>query len=419
MRIVVVGAGLMGVTSAWFLARDGHEVTVLDQADRVAAGASQANAGMLTPSMADPWNAPGVFMQMLQYLGKDDAPLLLRLKALPSLLTWGPSFVAHSRPARFHDNMARNLRLAMYSLSVMRELRATLDLVYDQRTAGTIKVFRGARALQEGIRRCEQLASLGLIMNTLDPKALIQLEPALSDVSTSIAGAIHFPEDESGDARQFTEAMSRHAQQAGVDFRFAQRVTGFERKASRVTAVVTQNGPLPADAVVIAAGSWSPLLLAKLGQSLPVRPVKGYSVTVPFAGWTHAPRLPVVDDALHAAITPLGNRLRVAGTAEITGYDTVLTPSRINNLFDLLLAVYPSFEPHLDRNQSTPWAGLRPVSVDGVPFIGKLGLENLYVNTGHGHLGWTLAAGSSHLLADLMLGRQPRLDPQAYRAKRR
>lgn len=418
MRVIVIGAGLLGVATAWFLAKDGHEVIVVDRADGAARGTSFGNAGMLTPSMADPWNSPGVLGQMLRYLGREDAPLLLRLKALPSLLGWGLSFLAQSTPQRYRDNMQRNLRLANYNLTVMRELRAALPLTYDQRTAGTLKVFRDSRALDEAVHRCEQLAELGLKMRKLNPQQLIEFEPALTDVRDALVGGIHFPDDESGDARQFTEALAQHAQAAGVTFRFGAAVTGFERKGGRVTGVNTDGEQLSADAVVIAAGSWSPLLLRTLGLKLAVRPVKGYSITVPIAGWKQPPQLPLVDDALHAAVTPLGRRLRVAGTAEFTGYDTTPTPARVENLFDLLLAMFPSFEPYLDRSQASPWAGLRPVSADGVPFIGQLGYDNLYVNTGHGHLGWTLAAGSGRMLADLIEKRTPQLDPVPYRAQR-
>lgn len=418
MRVVVIGSGLMGVSTAWFLAKDGLDVTVLERADSAAQGASFANAGMLTPSMADPWNAPGTLMQMLRWIGNEDAPLLLRPRALPSLLGWGLSFLANSRPQRYRDNMERNLRLALYSLTVMRELRAALPLSYDQRTVGTLKVFHTPRAMDEAVQCCTQLVPLGLQMRTLDARQLSLFEPALADVSASLAGGIHFPEDESGDARQFTEALARHAQAAGAIFRFGATVTGFERDGARVTAVSVGAERLPADAVVLAAGSWSPLLLRPLGLRLAVRPVKGYSVTLPLAGWKQPPALPIIDDALHAAVTPLGQCLRVAGTAEFAGYDTAPTPARIDNLFKLLLTIFPAFKAYLDETRAAPWAGLRPVSADGVPFIGQLGYDNLYVNTGHGHLGWTLAAGSARMLADLIQQRTPMLDPVPYRAQR-
>lgn len=418
MRVIVIGSGLMGVTTAWFLARDGLNVTVVDRAAEPAQGTSFANAGMLTPSMADPWNAPGVLRHILGWLGHEDAPLLLRLSALPSLFGWGLSFLAHSQPARFRDNMQRNLRLANYSMGVLRELRTSLNLEYDQRSAGTLKIFHNQRGLDAATERFGQLAPLGLRQRALSAAEVVALEPALADVGASLAGGIHFPDDESGDARMFTQALARHAQAAGAIFRFGCEVTGLERHGSRITAVLAQQEKIAADTVVMTAGSWSPLLMRRLGLRLALRPVKGYSVTLARGGWQHALGLPVIDDALHAAVTPLGERLRVAGTAEFAGYDIATTPARVENLFQMLLKIFPSFAPHLDRAQAAPWAGLRPVSADGVPFIGRLGYDNLYINTGHGHLGWTLAAGSSRLLADLIQQRQPALDPFPYRARR-
>ncbi|MCI0749996.1 MAG: D-amino acid dehydrogenase [Nevskiales bacterium] len=416
MRVIVIGSGLQGVTSAWFLARNGCQVTVLDREDGVAQGTSYANAGMLTPSMADPWNAPGVFRRLLHYLGREDAPLLLRPGALPSLLGWGISFLANARPEKFRANMTSNLQLALYSLKVLRELRAALGLSYDQKTAGTLKIFRDTRAFDEAAQRSEILAGLGLHVKALNPGELVAFEPALADVRDTLVGGLHCPDDESGDARLFTEALAGHARQAGVEFRFNTSVLSLDCTGNRVTDVAIYNEKLQADAVVVAAGSWSPQLLKPFGIHLPVCPVKGYSITVPAGMWPTLPQRPVIDDALHAAVTPLGQRLRIAGTAEFAGYDLRLSPARVENLFTLLLDVFPSFKPHLDRSQATPWAGLRPMTPTGVPLVGRLKIENLYVNTGHGHLGWTLAAGSASHLASLVHGERPPIDPTPYRA---
>ena len=418
VRVVVVGSGLQGVTTAWFLASQGCGVTVLEREAAVALGTSYANAGILTPSMADPWNAPGILGHLLGWLGREDAPFLLRLRALPSMLGWGLSFLAHARPRRYRENMDKNLRLALYSLAVMRELRASLGLRYDERTAGTIKVFREARAFDEAVARNVVLAELGLDVCSLTPDEVVRTEPALAPVRGQLVGGLHCPQDESGDARLFTELLALKAQAAGARFVFGATVTGFETAGDRIAAVATSAGRHAADAFVLAAGCWSPRLLAPLGLALRVRPVKGYSITLPIGAWSGAPRMPVIDDALHTAATPLGERLRVAGTAEIAGYDTALTPARIENLFGLLLGLFPSYAPHLDRAAASPWAGLRPVSADGVPLIGRSRYVNLFLNTGHGHLGWTLAAGSARLLADLLLGRPPEIDAGAYDARR-
>ena len=418
MRIVVVGSGLLGVSSAWFLARDGHEVTVIERASSVAQGTSFANAGMLTPSMADPWNAPGILWHLLRWLGREDAPFLLRPSALPSMIGWGLGFIANASPRRFARAMESNLRLASYSLATLRELRASLALCYDECAKGTIKVFRDARAFEHAIARNETLQQLGLTVRALGPREVASVEPALADVADRLVGGLHCPDDESGDARCYTELLAEKARAGGVRFVFDTEVTGFESEGAALAAALAGSQRYDADAFVVAAGCWSPLLLSRIGVSLPVRPVKGYSITVPFGAWPTPPCMPVIDDYMHIAATPLGQRLRVAGTAEIAGYDTRLTTGRIDNLFGMLLRLFPSFAPHLDRANAAPWAGLRPMSADGVPRIGRLRHENLYVNTGQGHLGWTMSAGSARLLADLIAGRKPHVDPAPYSPER-
>jgi D-amino-acid dehydrogenase len=418
MRVLVIGSGLLGVASAHFLSREGCDVTVVERLGGVAAGTSHANAGMLTPSMADPWNSPGIFWHLLQWLGREDAPFLLRPRALPSMLGWGLSFIAASSPARQRASMDANLRLAAYSLAQLRELRAAHQLAYDERTNGTIKVFRDRRAFDAAVARNRVLAELGLDVRAVDPAQAVALEPSLAPVREALVGGIYCPTDESGDARAFTQALADTARAGGVRFEFGVDITGFEHAGGRLNAALAGGRRFEAEQFVVAAGSWSPQLLSQLGIALPVRPVKGYSITVPTAHWGGAPQMPVIDDALHAAATPLGARLRVAGTAEIAGYDATVTPARIENLFNLLLGLFPTYPQPLDRAKAEPWAGLRPVSPDGVPRIGQLGYDNLFVNTGHGHLGWTLAAGSGALLAQLVCGRPTEIAAGPYRPDR-
>lgn len=418
MRVVIVGAGLAGVTSAYFLARAGADVTVLDQEGDVAGGASYANGGMLTPSMADPWNTPGIHWQILKSLMGRPSPILLRPRAVPSALRWGLAFLRHSTARRYEASLQRNLSLATYSLRVLRQLRDETGIAYDARTNGTIKLFRSAPAFERCQLTISHLRRLGVELQPLSKDAVLRLEPGLADIAPVIAGGIYCPGDESGDARLFCQGLARRASELGVKFAMGHRVTGFRREGAGIRVVETVHGGFAADAVVVAAGSWSGSLLARLGVRLPVQPVKGYSITLDRGDWPGSLTRPIVDDALHAAVTPLGNALRVAGTAEIAGFDRRLRPDRIENLLSLLQAILPSFRPYIRRASARPWAGLRPVTPDGVPMIGPTGIPNLYVNTGHGHLGWTLAAGSAELLADLVLGRAPRLEPAPYRAMR-
>lgn len=413
MQVIVIGAGVIGIATAYHLARAGVEVTVLERGRQVAGETSFANGAILTPSMADPWNAPGVWRKLLSYLGREDSPLLLRPKALPSLLFWGIDFLRHSAPAAFERNLRRNALLANYSLEVMAELRRDLKLAYDE-GRGTLKITRDPVMLEqvEGLTRI--MGECGVAFERLDAPKLVALEPALKPLEGELAGGIHFPDDEFGDAHLFTRALAEGAAALGARILFDVEVREIIREGGRVTRVATSQGEFMADRFVVAAGSHSPALARRLGVRIPVKPVKGYSITVPCNGWNEGPRLPVVDDNYHAVVTPLGERLRVAGTAEFTGFDRRLTESRIDNLVNFLLALYPAFSNHLDWSQISPWAGFRPMSVDGVPLVGATDVENLFINTGHGHLGWTMAAGSGRLVADLVMGRKADIDAALY-----
>jgi D-amino-acid dehydrogenase len=418
MKIVVVGSGLLGTSTAYFLTNDAHQVTVLDRAAGPGMETSFANGGMLTPSQADPWNAPGVLWKALRWLGREDAPLLLRPRALPSLGLWGLSFLRNSAPRRHLRNALRNARLAEYSLAVLRKLRGEMPMRYDQSCRGTLKVFRDQASMDRNATLAKALSREGVQYRTLDRAGVVEVEPALAAIRSSIVGGIHYPDDESGDAHQFCAALCEAAQRNGAEFLFGTAVTGLQRSGRRITAVETQAGPLRADAFVVAAGSFSPLLLRPLGMRLPVEPVKGYSVTLPRDGWDEAPTVPVVDDALHAAVTPLGDRLRVAGTAELAGYDDTLRQGRIRNLLGLMKRIYPRYPVSLAESEAQPWVGFRPMTPDGGPVLGPSPWENLFLNTGHGHLGWSMAAGSGKAVADLISGRVPEIDLSEYRFDR-
>lgn len=418
MRVVVVGAGLLGVSTAYFLAKSGHQVTVLDRATDAARETSYANGGIVTPSMADPWNAPGVWRLLLKYLGKEDSPFLLRPKAMPSLVTWGLTFLWHSGVKRFRANTGHNVRLCSYSADVMRGLERELPLAYDKGPGGAIKTFRSMAAFDAVLKMAEFLAEFGIRYEIVNAAGAVEKEPALGPVAQNIAAGIFYPGDESGDARLFTQGLAEAAKKLGVAFEFGVTVEGAARQGRRVSAVQTSVGEYAADAVVIAAGSYSDRVARAFGGGVPVRPVKGYSITAPMGGWTRGPRIPVIDDHYHAVVTPLGERLRVGGTAEFAGYDARLTPTRIDNLKRFLVALYPEYAPFMDESQIESWCGFRPMSADGVPIMGRSRLENVYFNTGHGHLGWTMAAGAGRMVADLVSRRDPAIDPAPYRPSR-
>lgn len=415
---IIIGAGLAGVTAAWALRQRGWNVTVLDAREGPALETSFANAGALTPSEPEPWNAPGVHWQLLASLGDPHAAMKLRLKPLPGLVGWGLRFLRNSTRSRYEAAARANYQLSRYSLRRVQDLRDTLGLEFDNLRSGTLKVCRDARALEETARAADSLRDAGLNYRLLDRAETIALEPQLAGIGDALAGAVHYPDDESGDAHQFTTALAAAAETAGVEFEWNTKVAGLIDRGGHIVGVRTATEDIEVDAVVVAAGHAAWRLLAPLGLHLPVRPVKGYSLTLDMSGINDAPRVPVVDEALHAIVTPMGDRLRVAGTAEIAGEDDSLNPQRLDNLRQLLCGIYPELGARLLERPSTPWAGLRPMSADGRPLIGETRARGLWLTTGHGHLGWTQSLGSAELLASLMSDDEAPVEPAAFSASR-
>ena len=408
MRVAILGCGLAGLSAAWFLREQGAEVVALDRADGPARETSFANGALLTPSLADPWNAPGSAGALLRSLGREDAALKIRLKALPSLLFWGLSFLRNSSLARFRESFLANVRLAVHSQAVMADLLQSHPLQFDYAPNGTVKIYRDQAGFRQGRQVANWLAT-EIPHQLLDREQLLAMEPALAPIADRLAGAIHFPQDEVGNARLFCEELRRLAEAAGVAFRFGEPVTGVERAGRRIAALITAKERLQADQFVLAAGSHSWPLGRQFGLRLPIRPAKGYSITLPAGEAQPKLNRPVLDDALHAAVVPLGGKLiRVAGTAEFTGFDGRLNPHRTRNLEHLLGQVLPEFRYAAKDVQG--WCGFRPMTPDGRPIIGRTPIENLYLNTGHGPLGWTQACGSGQALAHLMTGQPPETD---------
>lgn len=410
MRIIVVGSGLIGLTSARALARFGHEVVVMDRSDGPGFETSFANGSLLTPSMSDPWNAPGCWRTLLRSIGRSDAALQLRLKALPSLGTWGLRFLWNSRRRAFHRNTLANLRLALQSLAAMDSLRSEVNIEYGRQVGGTLRIFRDEDSLAHAMSAARLLHEQGIAHRRLTRDETVGLEPGLAPIALGLAGGIHYPIDEAGDAYGFCKGLAADISKLGAEFRYRTHVRGLEVENGRVVAVLTDWERLPAEAVVIAAGSYSAPLLRSAGLSLPVRPVKGYSLTLdaPHVPLSH----PVIDDALHAVIVPMTGAVRAAGTAEFAGFDRRIDRTRVSTLSTFIKSVLP--QAPLDFRTGRPWSGLRAMSADGVPIIGETRIPGLWVNSGHGHLGWTMAAGSARLLSDLIDKRKPSLDAVPY-----
>lgn len=414
MKITIIGAGIIGVTSAYFLAKEGYEVEVIERQDGPALETSFANAGMLTPSMADPWNSPGILGTLVTSLASSHSSFTLRPKALPSMIGWGLSFLNQSRKKHYFKNLHRSADLSCYSMEILAGLNAELDIEYQGYETGSIKIFRDPEAMDQLAKLSEHLEDHNMTFQVLKGEEVLKVEPSLKAVGQHLCGGVYFPGDHAGNAYQFTCEMEKQARSRGVNFRYGVSVGKMIRSGAKISKLITSEGEVTSDLFILCAGSYSTPLARTAGLNVPVRPAKGYSITVPLNGWNGGPRMPLIDDGFHAAITPLGDVLRVAGTAEFAGYDQSLTRDRLDNLYDLLDEIYPQFRPYLKRDKVTEWAGLRPLTVDGSPYIGRTPIDNLHLNTGHGPLGWTMAAGSAKMLSEIVKGEKTALDESTY-----
>ncbi|MBC8267642.1 MAG: D-amino acid dehydrogenase [Rhodospirillaceae bacterium] len=408
MTTLVLGAGVIGVTSAYYLARAGHKVVVIDRQPGPALETSFANGGQISASHTEPWASPSNVPNIIKWLGRDDAPLKFRLKADPALWSWCIRFIANCTKGRADINTERMLRLALYSRDLLADLRHDTGIEYDQLSTGILHIYRDKKALAAARERMILMNDLGLDRTLLDVESCQALEPALKTAAQNglISGGIFTPGDESGDAHTFTTALAGMAEKMGVQFRYNCRINDLVVKDGRVKAAQTNQGDFDATSCVVALGSYSPLLLKPLGISLPVYPAKGYSVTLDVGDSPDAPFVSLIQDELKLVYSRLGGRLRIAGTAEIAGYDTQVDDQRARQILKAALTLFPD-SPRTESGEF--WAGLRPKTPDSVPIIGKTTIENLHLNTGHGTLGWTMACGSAKVLADLVSGNEPEI----------
>lgn len=418
MQILVIGGGLQGLCSAQVLLERGHRVHLLEALDGVGLGASFANGGLITPSRSEPWNGPAAVRHLMSSLFRKSPAFRLRARAIPSLIFWGIDFLKNSTPARQFASIRANYELATYSQDKTDELRRRLGLDYAGASSGTMNVYRHGEDIAALRRQAEYLSGIGLRYERLDVDKVISIEPALVHAKNLIRGAFYYPDDHSGDAHLFCRELSGEIVSAGAIVQTGSTVTGLAVENEKVVGAEIAGDVIEADVVVVAAGHRSPALLKTAGLSLPIAAVKGYSLTMDLSGIDDRPRIPLVDESMHAAITPLGRRLRMTSTVEFAGLDKRIDPRRIDALFSLLEALYPRIAAKIDRRNAQPWAGLRPVSSDGRPFIGPSRVPGLCINAGHGPLGWTMAMGSALLLADRIDGRRPEIDGAPFDAAR-
>ena len=421
MRVLVLGSGVIGVSSAWYLARAGFEVTVVDREAGPARATSFANAGQISPGYASPWAAPGVPLKALKWLFSRGAPLVIEPGLDPRQYLWLLQMLRNCTAKRYAINKARMLRLARYSTECLNELADELGIDYEARKLGTLQLFRTPAQLDAAAHDVAVLEKYGVPFEMLDRRGIVEAEPALVGAVDRFAGALRLPGDQTGDCALFTRSLAERAKAAGVEFRFNATVEALEVSGERVTGARINGKAERADRCVLAFGSHSPRLLAPLGIRLPVYPLKGYSLTVPVTDAEMAPVSTVLDETYKVAVTRFDRRIRIGGTAGLCGFD-LSKPVRRREILEKVLAdLYPRGG---DPGQGEFWAGLRPATPDGTPVVGGTRFANLYLNTGHGTLGWTMACGSGRYLADLMAGAMPQisgegLDVSRYGKRRR
>ncbi|WP_341314670.1 D-amino acid dehydrogenase [Paraburkholderia sp. IMGN_8] len=414
MRVVVLGSGVVGVTSAYYLARAGHDVTVIDREAGPALETSFANAGQISPGYASPWAAPGVPLKAVKWMFQKHAPLAIRLDGTQFQLQWMWQMLQNCTESRYAVNKGRMVRLAEYSRDCLQALRADTGIQYEGRTGGTLQVFRTQQQFDGAAKDIAVLKDANVPYELLSAAELAQAEPALAAVSHKLTGGLRLPGDETGDCQMFTTRLAALAERLGVKFRYNTPIDALAMAGDRIAGVQCGSELVRADSFVVALGSYSTQFLSGLVK-IPVYPLKGYSITAPIVNAAAAPVSTVLDETYKIAITRFDDRIRVGGMAEIVGFDKSLRQARRETLE---LCVNDLFPGGGDTSKATFWTGLRPMTPDGTPIVGRTPVPNLFLNTGHGTLGWTMSCGSGQLLADVMSGKQPAIKADDLSAHR-
>ncbi len=407
MKVLVLGGGVIGVTAAYYLARAGHRVELVDRQEGPALETSFGNAGEVSPGYSAPWAGPGVPVKAIKWMLMRHSPLVIWPLLDPDMWRWGLAMLANCTDKAYALNKSRMVPIAEYSRDCLKALRAETAIAYDDRAQGTLQLFRTQAQLDGIAKDVEVLRQYNVPFEVLDRAGFCQVEPALKLTQHKFVGALRLPNDETGDCFLFTSRLAEMAAGLGVRYRWNTRIEGLDAQGGRITSVRTSGGQINADAVLLALGSYSPQLLRPLGIRLPVYPVKGYSITLPITDASCAPESTIMDETHKVAVTRLGDRIRVGGTAELAGFSTALREPRRRTLEHVVTDLFPRGG---DISKATVWCGLRPMTPDGTPIVGGTPYANLYLGTGHGTLGWTMAAGTGRVLADLISGRKPEIE---------
>ena len=415
MKLLVLGAGVVGVSSAWYLSQAGHEVTVIDRQPGAGLETSFANGGQISVSHAEPWSNPHAPLRALAWMGREDAPLLFRLRCDRALFDWSWRFLRECTPGRTRANIRDIVTLALYSRAQLKALRAETSLAYDHLERGILHVYTDAGEYETAIEAARVLREFGCDRRLVDAPTCVEIEPALAAARPLLVGGDYTADDESGDARAFTQGLAVRCAERGVVFRYGAAIEKLLPAGGQIAGVVvntpTGRETLAADAYVAALGSYTPGLLRPLGIPLPVYPAKGYSATIPLKSSSVAPTVSMTDDGHKLVFSRLGQRLRIAGTAEFNGFNTELNEVRCEAMMRRARVLFPDLDP---AGPPEFWCGLRPATPSNVPFIGRSRVPNLFLNTGHGTLGWTMACGSGRVLSDLVSGREPEIALRAF-----